>query len=56
MHPDQFEPQRCVTFGFRGTYLSDERLQEPLHRQGPDLEALGIPFQQDGGGGGRHGL
>lgn len=37
-------------------YLCDQGLQKPLHSQGADFKTLGVPFQQDGGGGGRHGL
>ena len=37
-------------------YLCDQGLQKPLHSQGANFKTLGVPFQQDGGGGGRHGL
>lgn len=37
-------------------YLRDEGLQKPLHSQGANFKALGVPFQQDRGGGSRHGL
>lgn len=37
-------------------YLRDQRLQKPLHSQGANFKTLGVPFQQDGGGGSRHGL
>lgn len=29
-------------------YLRDQRLQQPLHGQSADLQALRVPFQQDG--------
>lgn len=37
-------------------YLRDQGLQKPLHSQGANFKTLGVPFQQDGGGGGSHGL
>lgn len=37
-------------------YLCDQGLQQPLHGQGADLQTLGVPFQQDGGRSGGHGL
>lgn len=37
-------------------YLCDQGLQKSLHSQGAYFKTLGVPFQQDGGGGSSHGL
>lgn len=51
-----FQPASMKETRCQLKYLRDEGLQKPLHGQGANLKTLGVPFQQDGGGGSRHGF